>query len=177
MKNISKRSIIVAIIVLALAVGAALLFILRPSSPNKSEDAASSTPSDPQAVAGQAVKDMAFKEPDASSKRLELTKPTEELPGPKKSPVTKVFDLRIENGAYSLPQIVVKNGDHVQFRFTAIGSDQDIVMAAPVGAYLMVKQNEASIFGFIAEKAGTYEFGCDKACPSGSKVVGKLIIQ
>jgi plastocyanin len=180
MEKISKKGIIIGIVVLVLAIGAAVFFSMRSSSKQGASPAdtvASGNQEKIEELSKEAVGKMEFKELETQDKKAELTKPSQELPSPDKTIVTKVFDLKIENGAYSFPQVVVKKGDNVQFRFTALGSAQDLAMAYPVGAYVTAKANEVATFGFLAQEAGTYEFGCDKACPAGQKVSGKLIIQ
>jgi len=120
-----------------------------------------------------------------AEKNAEVTKPVQVVTGPKgtstaeKSQGISVFKLKAEQGTFSPSELVLEKGQRVQIEFIAVDADYDLDIAPPIGAYIVAKKGQSSMFGFDAEKnkEGVYTFSCRDYCPAGKEMKGKIVVK
>jgi heme/copper-type cytochrome/quinol oxidase subunit 2 len=91
-----------------------------------------------------------------------------------KAPV--MLTLREDASGFTPRELVVKRGSRVQIEFTAVDGRYDLVIARPIGAYVVAEQGMSTTFGFDAKIAGTYEFSCKLLCPANEPIRGNIVI-
>ncbi|MGC9603107.1 MAG: hypothetical protein ABSF47_01400 [Minisyncoccia bacterium] len=81
----------------------------------------------------------------------------------------RIFDISMSKNGITPSEIIVNQGDRIQFNFKAIDGKYD-VMVKPLGFYLdPVPQGQTSVGSFDTINAGDFPISCWTACPPGAK--------
>jgi len=113
-----------------------------------------------------------------SDKQKSETPPVQKNEDPEKATINLLsYELKADNGVFSPAELVIKKGTRAQINFTALDADYDLLLPAPMNAYITVKAGDKTSFSFVPDKEGRYEFSCYQVCPQGIRPTGVLIIK
>lgn len=85
-----------------------------------------------------------------------------------------IFNLTIDKDGFHPASLVVRQGDIVQIKVTALDGKYD--MAIPrKGMYWVINKGQMRPFTFSANEVGTFLFKCRDFCPNGKILQGTLI--
>ncbi len=88
----------------------------------------------------------------------------------------KFFDLRATEGGFSVPALVVMQGDSLSVDFTAVDGDYDLDIPY-LGAYFSaVKRGETRKFPIDTSVVGTFIIECRSHCPASGQIRSSLVV-
>ncbi|MBI1960731.1 MAG: cupredoxin domain-containing protein [Candidatus Liptonbacteria bacterium] len=104
----------------------------------------------------------------------DLAIPVEAIETPGTENIFRHFEIRGEGNQYSPSKIVVREGDIVDIKFTAVDRVYNFFLP-DFGVYATITQGQTKTIQFQASPYGTYAFSCKDVC-NGFKMMGTLVV-
>ncbi|MFA7201576.1 MAG: hypothetical protein WC099_01075 [Candidatus Paceibacterota bacterium] len=91
--------------------------------------------------------------------------------------VDKIYEIKMDKGAFSPVSTVVSKGAVARIAFSAIDGDYNVSFASPIDMNINLKKGQAALVPFDAQKNESGEYAFTSKDAEGKTMTGKIVIK